>query len=300
LGRWQKLGRIFEPAGLHPKLATHAANPLAVPLGGDLFRIYYSGRDTQNRSSVGWVEYDLGKRRLTEVRPDPVIEHGPPGSFFADGISVGNCYEAGGVTYMLFMGWQAPADGHWRGDIGRLVVAPDGNLALDGNSPLMGADAEDPISLSYPWVMRDGAGYRMWYGSTTSWDAGNGEMLHPIKEATSPDGHAWTRTGLAVPYQLGIAQAFSRPTVLRLGDQYRMWFSYRGAPRPSYRIGSAASRDGEHWELTRDDADIDVSPEGWDSRMIEYPFCFTHRGEAWLLYNGDGYGRTGFGLAVWR
>ncbi|MFX5506086.1 hypothetical protein ABTD43_18760, partial [Acinetobacter baumannii] len=53
----------------------------------------------------------------------------------------------------------------------------------------------------------------MWYGSTLAWDAGTGEMLHVIQHASSPDGHHWNRDGLAVPYEIGLAQAFSRPTV---------------------------------------------------------------------------------------
>lgn len=32
--------------------------------------------------------------------------------------------------------------------------------------------------------------------------------------------------------------------------------------------------------------------------MIEYPFVFDHRGERFMLYKGNGYGKTGFGLAI--
>ncbi|MFM8395102.1 MAG: hypothetical protein ACKOB4_14370, partial [Acidobacteriota bacterium] len=45
---------------------------------------------------------------------------------------------------------------------------------------------------------------------------------------------------------------------------------------------------------------IDVSAAGWDDEMIEYPFVFEHRGRLFMLYNGNGYGRTGFGLALLR
>lgn len=46
---------------------------------------------------------------------------------------------------------------------------------------------------------RENGVYRMWYGSTVSWDAGNGEMLHVIKQAVSNNGHDWQRDGVAVP-----------------------------------------------------------------------------------------------------
>jgi hypothetical protein len=32
--------------------------------------------------------------------------------------------------------------------------------------------------------------------------------------------------------------------------------------------------------------------------MIEYPFVFDHDGERYMLYNGNGYGKTGIGPAV--
>jgi hypothetical protein len=34
--------------------------------------------------------------------------------------------------------------------------------------------------------------------------------------------------------------------------------------------------------------------------MTCYPALFWHRDRLWLAYNGNGYGRTGFGLAVWE
>ncbi|HEX2841181.1 hypothetical protein [Hyphomicrobium sp.] len=300
MARWRKLGRIYEPRAIHPKLVSHAANPLAVPLGGDLYRIYFSSRDEEKRSSVGFVDFDMAKREIVRECKEPVIEHGPRGSYYEHGISVGCWYEVDGQRYILFMGWQNPPGGHWRGDIGRLCIEPDGSLTPDGATPLLGSNEIDPISLSYPWVeRRPEGGYRMWYGSTVSWDAGNGEMLHVINHAVSQDGHHWHREGLAVPFALGEVQAFSRPTVV--GDAasgYRMWFSYRGAPGRTYRIGCAASRDGEAWSLRMTESGIDVSAEGWDSEMIEYPFVFRHGGQVFMLYNGNGFGQTGFGLAV--
>jgi hypothetical protein len=299
--RWTKLGRLYAPPehGRHPKLATHAANPLPVHLEGDVYRVFYSGRDAQNRSSVGAVDIDIVHRSVVRDHRDPVFLHGPPGSFFADGVSIGNCYRVGSRRYMLFMGWQAPADGQWRGDIGALEVLPDLSLALACERPWLGADDTDPISLSYPWVSeRAAGGYDMWYGSTRAWDAGNGEMLHVLNHATSVDGRAWIRHGLAVPFEIGRAQAFSRPTVARADDgSARIWFSYRSGRGETYRIGCAVDQ-GSGWRLALDEAGIDVSPDGWDAEMIEYPYVFDHRGERYLLYNGNGYGRTGFGLAV--
>ena len=76
---------------------------------------------------------------------------------------------------------------------------------------------------------------------------------------------------------------------------YRMWYSYRGK---SYRIGYAESKDGLDWTRKDDEVELDVSSKGWDSEMIEYPFVFDHQGKRYMLYNGNGYGKTGIGLAT--
>lgn len=298
---WKKLGVLYCPSNKtpHPKLLSHAANPLPLWLEGDVYRVFFSGRDAHNRSSVFAVDIDIIQRKIVHEHSKPFFEHGVEGTFYADGVSIGNCYEANGTTYMLFMGWQNPRGNHWRGDIGRLIVTPDLNLQLDTEFPLlMGIDTTDPISLSYPWVIKSDNHYRMWYGSTLSWDAGNGEMLHVIHHASSHDGHHWHRSGLAVPYELGKAQAFSRPSVLKDPDNYKMWFSYRSGNGEKYRIGYASSHDGLNWDLALENSGIQVSSEGWDANMIEYPFVFDHKNERYMLYNGNDYGKTGFGLAI--
>lgn len=299
---WKKLGQVYVPnqVARHPKLVSHAANPLPVHLEDNIYRVFYSGRDERNRSSVGAVDIDLLECRVVKEHYLPFFEHGLEGSFFADGVSIGNCYEVGGVRYMLFMGWQNPENAHWRGDIGRLIVTSELNLELESLEPFLGCDEIDQISLSYPWVQPSPeSGYSMLYGSTLTWDAGNGEMLHVIHHASSHDGHQWHRTGLAVPFEIGRAQAFSRPTVFQnKKDDFDMWFSYRSGSGEKYRIGYATSENGVNWKLDLDNAGITVSSNGWDSEMIEYPFIFDHDGCRYMLYNGNGYGKTGFGLAV--
>lgn len=299
---WKKYGLLYKPIGGHKssKLFSHAANPLPVLIQDDTYRIFFSSRDVNNYSSVGAVDIDIVKREIIQEYSKPFFEYGSEGTYYSNGVSIGNCYKVGDTSYMLFMGWSTSPEGHWRGDIGRLIVKQDMTLELFDDEPMMGLDATDMVSLSYPWVMPcDAGGYHMWYGSTVIWDAGNGEMLHVINYASSTDGDAWHRHGGAVPYKIGVAQAFSRPTVIREKDgSYSMWFSYRSGTGEKYRIGYAKSQDAKNWVLDMANSGIDVSQDGWDADMIEYPYVFDHKGERYMLYNGNGYGESGFGLAV--
>lgn len=296
---WKKLGRIYEPHNRGSKLASHAANPLAVNLSGDVYRIFFSGRDACKRSSVGYFDFDIADRKIVGECSEAIFTHGAPQTFFSHGVSVGCCYEASGISYILFMGWHIPEGGHWRGEIGRLRLDANKSLHLDPERPFLPLSKRDPISLSYPWVCQSADGsYRMWYGSTLAWDAGNGEMLHTIRQAQSPDGHNWDLTENEVPHSIGVAQAFSRPSVICKNGFFEMWFSYRGGLGKTYRIGYATSTDGIEWKLDLDACGIDVSSSGWDSEMIEYPFVFEHGGNRYMLYNGNGFGLTGIGLAM--
>jgi hypothetical protein len=75
---------------------------------------------------------------------------------------------------------------------------------------------------------------------------------------------------------------------------YRMWFCARGS---AYRIYYAESFDGTSWRRAIG-PDMEVSESGWDSEMVEYPFVFDHKGDRYMLYAGNGFGKTGFGIAV--
>ncbi len=75
-----------------------------------------------------------------------------------------------------------------------------------------------------------------------------------------------------------------------------MCFACRGE---AYRIGAATSEDGVNWTRAIEEFGLDRARDGWDSEMTCYPALFRHRDRLWLAYNGNSFGATGFGLAVW-
>ncbi|MDO8752438.1 MAG: hypothetical protein Q7J80_00975, partial [Anaerolineales bacterium] len=94
------------------------------------------------------------------------------------------------------------------------------------------------------------------------------------------------------------------PTVFYRNGTYHMYFCYRQAygfrnqSNNAYRIGYAYSTDMINWERDDSRAGIDVSEDGWDSQMQCYPHIFQVDGKVYMLYNGNEFGRFGFGLAV--
>lgn len=296
--KWVKSGQIYQPENSDSQLKTHASNPLGLHLKDDVFRIFYNGRNSDNKSSVSYVDIDIIKREIVYDHKKPVFNFGEDDTFYSHGVSIGGSYSIGESEFILFMGWQCPEGQHWRGDIGRLrLKCNNSELELDPLHPFITTDDEDPVSLSYPYVIYDNGIYKMWYGTTIDWSSENGEMIHVIKYAESNDGVKWIKKGPAIPYEIGIAQAFSRPALLIKDGVFHMWYSYRSGDGSKYKIGYSRSKDGMNWESDNLNSGIKASEEGWDSEMVCYPFVFTHKENTYMLYNGNSHGKTGFGIA---
>lgn len=295
--RWRKLGHVFVPSGEHEWMLTHAANPVADYLGADTYRIYFSCRDKSNRSSVGWVELDLRfPREVQRVSAAPSLSPGLVGTFDDSGCSVGCIVRNGPKRLMYYMGWNLSVTVPWRNSIG-LAISEDGGITYrrSGLAPILDRSDSDPYSLSYPWVLRDAEGWRMWYGSHSHWGAKIDDMIHVIKHAESDDGVSWNRDALPViAPRTGSEYAFARPCVLNDGI-YRMWYAFRG---DAYRIGYSSSYDGNSWIRQDNMVGIGPTPGEWDGEALAYPCVFDHGNERYMLYCGNGYGRSGFGLAV--
>jgi hypothetical protein len=276
-------------------MRAYAANPIQEHLSGDRFRVYFSSRDDRQRSSVAFIEIDLHSPATVLRESDaPILGPGEPGTFDDAGISIGSLVAVGSQRHLYYMGWHLASDVPWRNTIGLAIAGGDDQpFRRVPDNPVMGLDDADPHTLSYPWVLHEGGRFRMWYGSNTHWGSEPRDLRHVIKYAESVDGRRWDRRGVALDLTPD-EHALSRPCVVHDADGYRMWFSTRG---DAYRIRCAASVDGLVWERT-DEAKLDESAGGWDAEMVEYPCVFDHAGARYLLYCGNAFGRTGFGLAV--
>ena len=130
-------------------------------------------------------------------------------------------------------------------------------------------------------------------------------MIYKLRMAYSRDGINWVRQGKNIINDvLGENECQAGPDVFFKDGKYHMYFVYRegldfrGKKGRGYKIGYAYSTQGVVW--TRDDskAGIDYSDEGWDSEMHHYPHIFQLNNKWYMLYNGNEFGKYGFGLAI--
>jgi hypothetical protein len=299
IGRWQKLGRIFCPAGETPWMQTHAAVPIAEHLRDNLYRIYFSSRDKRNRSFTGSLVIDIAEpTRVLDLCKEPVLLPGDLGEFDDSGAMATWLTLDHGRRYLYYIGWNLGVTVPFRNSIGLSVAESGGEFVRYARGPILDRTMHEPQFCASCCVLRTDELWRMWYLSCTGWrlNGGRPEHRYHIKYAESHNGVEWDRRGMvALDFASEIEYAISRPSVVVDGDIWRMWYSYRGE---TYRIGYAESRDGRQWQRMDNRAGIEVSEAGWDSQMIEYPFVFDHAGQRYMLYNGNDYGRTGFGIAV--
>ncbi|MEI7713641.1 MAG: hypothetical protein WCI94_19565 [Rhodospirillales bacterium] len=296
---WRRLGLVYRPNGHHPHLATHAALPAGISLGSDLVRVFYSGRDDRNRSSIGSLVLRLSETpHVEEVAPEPALAPGTIGAFDDAGCGMGCAVGGPDGDRLYYMGWNVGGSVPWRNAIGLAIGdAQTGQFERLSAGPILDRDTVDPFSLSYPWVLRLAANdWRMWYGTHLTWGAAKSDMHHAIRAARSTDGIMWQRDRTIAVQAAAPDIAVVRPCVVAGPSGGEMWFAQRDDG--PYRLGHALSVDLTTWQP---DSDAILEPVGdsWEGGALTYASVIVACGRRWMLYNGSGYGAAGIGLAVW-
>jgi hypothetical protein len=301
---WSKLGRIFEVSKNQNWMYSHAAVPLVSNISGDLITVFFSCRNQYQESSIGSIVFDINTLETSKLSTNSILFKGELGAFDDSGV-MGSCVIETPVSMRLYyIGWNLGLTVPFRNSIGIAESFDGGRTFIKPFSgPIIDRNKKEPHFVASNCVLFDEGFYKIWYLSCTDWfNDTSGKLIHRyhIKYAESEDGIDWKRDGIvAIDYADDYEYAISVPRVLKEGRIYKMWYSFRATKEiPTYRIGYAESKDGKKWIRKDEEVGIDVSESGWDSEMICYPFIFDHKGKRYMLYNGNDYGKTGFGLAV--
>lgn len=314
--KWRKLGKIFDPT--HHRLPNdckqYAQSPQALVFD-DFVRIYFSTRSVDKvndkyMSHVAFVDMHKNLREVIRVSEESVIPLGDLGCFDEHGIFPMSVVRQGSMVYGYACGWNRRVSVSVDTAIG-LVVSHDGGITFQrqGNGPVLAASLHEPFLVGDGFVKIINGAFHMWYIFGTGWkkfsaDA-SPDRTYKIGHAVSDDGVQWVKEEARqiIADRLGPDESQALPTVIEIDGRFHMFFCYRQSfdfrknKDRSYRIGHAYSDDLYHWIRDDNNPHLDVTPGEWDSDMLCYPNVFECDSEVYLLYNGNEFGRYGFGLA---
>lgn len=239
------------------------------------------------------------------IHDKPVISLGGRGCFDEFGIHPTSVMEVGNEIYLYYTGWNRGYSIPYETYIG-LAVSVDGGKSFErySDGPVVGKTQFDPFLANGAYVYRESGMYYMFYASAAAWaeQENKPEPVYTLKKASSRDGKYWVPEDKNILPSRSKLECISRPSILKLGNTYHMWYAYRSIEdfrggQNSYRIGYAHSDDLTNWQREDNKAGIQLSDEGWDSQMNSYPQVVAIHDKLLMFYNGNYFGKEGFGYA---
>jgi len=311
--KWLKLGKIFDPFEHHQfsEYKGYAQSP-QVLIFDNFVRIYFSIRkESENGKFVSHIQFiDMDKQfqKIITTSQHEVISTGELGCFDEHGIFPINVLNHNDIIYAYTSGWSRRVSVSVDTGIG-LAISHDKGETFErvGNGPVLTSSLNEPYLVVDGFVKVFDDIFHMWYIYGTDWtkidEDTEPERTYKIGHAVSSDGIIWEKEGRQIIQDTMDYECQALPTVIKIGKRFHMFFAYRSTfdfrnnSNNAYRIGYAYSDDLVNW--IRDDANvgIDVSSQGWDSEMISYPHVFECEQAIYMLYNGNNFGKYGFGIA---
>ncbi len=309
-----RLGKIFDPTAhvLPDGCKDFAQSPQTLHFA-DMTRVYFSTRSADPggntfRSHVAFADMAPDFRSVLRVSDHTVLPLGGLGTFDEHGIFPINVIREGDQVWGYTCGWNRRRSVSVDTAVGFVVSDDQGETFRRlGPGPILGPSLNEPFLVGDAFVLKAGGRFHMWYMFGRRWLRETGsaapDRVYKIGHATSQDGLAWVKEdGIQIlPDRLGPDECQALPSVIHWSGRYHMAFCYRDVhgfrtdPAKGYRVGYAHSTDLARW--TRDDAALGLSgqPGDWDSDMQCYPHLTVSGGRPYLLYNGNAFGRQGFG-----
>lgn len=313
--KWIKKGLVYKPNGDLKWSKSYAQVPVVDFIENEnVLKVYFSTRDELNRSIPNYVILDADNPlKILEEGQKPILEIGEIGTFDDCGVMPSWIVNRpNGEKWLYYIGWNVRNTIAYHNSVG-LAISKDGGNTFDkfSNGPLWDRNYVEPQYSGTSCVIFDDGVWKNWYLSCTEWRLidGKSEPRYHIKYAESLDGINWKLTGtVAIDYKSENEAGIVKASVIKEGGLFKMWYSYRvfqdyrTNKESSYRIGYAESIDGIHWKRMDDHSlALDISSEEgkWDSLMVEYPHVIDVKGKRYMFYNGNGFGQSGFGFAVY-
>ncbi len=305
---WVKKGLIFSPNGEGGWMNSHAQVP-TVLVKNDRLRIYFASRPVNNISKPTFIDLDINDpKKILHLNQDPILELGQIGCFDEFGIMPASVIKHENHIYLYYSGLYRGTTVPYYTASGLAVSDDDGTTFRKMfNGPILDRTKLEPFTTAGPWVIKEGNNWHCWYSSGIGWVNHNNhnEPRYIIKYATSENGIDWKQDNITTLAEKLPLEANARSTLIFQNGLHHMWYCYRGSENyrkntnTSYKIGYATSKNLLNWERKDELVGISISQaqSDWDSEMIAYPCVVRVRNKLLMFYNGNHFGKYGFGYA---
>lgn len=314
--KWRKKGLIFDPTKhkLSNNCSEFAQSPQTLVFD-DFVRIYFSTRQKDTitgkyLSHISFVDFDKKFETILNISNKTVIELGGLGCFDEHGIFPINILRHEKKILAYTCGWNRRISVSVETSTG-LALSEDNGLTFKkvGTGPILTASLYEPVLVGDSFVKVYNNTYHMWYIYGKKWIAAQDNepstRIYKIAHTTSNDGINWQKQNgkQIIADSLNEEECQALPSVIKIGNRYHMYFCFREATdfrknvNRGYRLGYAWSDDLENWNRDDKNTGIGFSTTGWDSEMMCYPHIFECNDKVYLLYNGNAFGKYGFGIA---
>lgn len=304
--RWVRRGFIPLPPGRPSWWKSHAMAPAPILLSEQLsiIRIYVGSWDANGVSRIGFVDIDLTKNmRVINISGDPVVDIGPPGSFYDNGVFPGHARrdEAGNI-WLYTTGFQLTSHpdvdhlsfgGLAIGRISQEVLRPISHAPILDRSD-EGLHVRSGISAE----MFDSKFYCV-YSAGTGFEIVGGKLRpqYSVYLQESPDGIEFGPVGREiVSTDHTVEHGLGRPQIQSWDGQWYIFYTRRMRDM-KYQMGCATSTDLMNWQRIDEWLNIGHGAHGeHDSEFVYFPSVLEVGSRRLLFYSGNGFGRSGIGV----
>jgi len=277
--------------------------PTPLIINDRVVRVFITCCDDEGIGRVGYVDLDTrDPMRVLEIGEKPILDIGQAGTFDESGALVCSVLSLPGKKlYMYYAGFELGAKIRYR-LLSGLASQERGDDCFSRvkQTPILERSDNELFFRGGPFVLTDSGRFRMWYVAGSGWEQVEDAVkpVYEIRYLESPDGIHWPDEGKpCIRIEKDNEHGFGRPYVMRDEGLYRMFYSVRRRDVASYRLGYAESDDGVSWIRKDELIGLDVSEQGWDSKMICYSAVVKLNGRWVMFFNGNDFGKTGFGVA---
>lgn len=297
--KWEKKGLIFKTESFKDWRDNSALQPTPL-MFKDKVRFYVGFRDVTGVSRIGFIDLDINNpEKILKVSEQPVLDIGGDGAFDEYGVVPSAVIRRNDKVYMYYAGYQLGKKVRFLVLSGLAISDDDGETFVRYSKVPVFERTDNEMLFRVPHtVIFEANKFKFWYGGGSEFSQGKDKTLpiYDVRYIESEDGKTIPNKGAVVLRTTKNEYRIGRPYVVKDGKNYLMFYGYSTEEMP-YRLGFAVSSDGLNWTRKDEDIGIDLSESGWDSEMMAYPCFLALKEKKYLFYNGNNYGRGGFGYA---